>query len=238
MKTLIGITLAAFLLAPTIGRAQAAEVICKDATTSEGGRGACSGHGGIDKAATAKAEADKAAAEKATKAEAKTKAKKEKEEAKARKEAEKAEKAASEKAAKAEAKSAKAKDKVTKEADAAESAAMVTCKDGTTSKGGRGACRGHGGVDKGGAAKGAGAAAEAAAPAASEKAERAAKRAEKPAAAVKEAKPARDTAGDEKADPAKGPPTARCKDGTLSYSEHHTGACSRHGGVEEWLDKK
>jgi hypothetical protein len=22
----------------------------------------------------------------------------------------------------------------------------------------------------------------------------------------------------------------------MSYSEHHTGACSRHGGVEEWLD--
>jgi hypothetical protein len=34
----------------------------------------------------------------------------------------------------------------------------------------------------------------------------------------------------------KGPPTAKCKDGTLSYAQHHTGACSNHGGVAEWLD--
>jgi hypothetical protein len=38
-------------------------------------------------------------------------------------------------------------------------------------------------------------------------------------------------------DEGKGPPTARCKDGTFSYAQHHTGACSNHGGVEEWLDK-
>jgi len=29
-------------------------------------------------------------------------------------------------------------------------------------------------------------------------------------------------------------PTARCKDGTLSYSAHHSGTCSRHGGVAQW----
>ena len=34
----------------------------------------------------------------------------------------------------------------------------------------------------------------------------------------------------------KGPPTAKCKDGSLSYAQHHTGACSDHGGVAEWLD--
>jgi hypothetical protein len=34
----------------------------------------------------------------------------------------------------------------------------------------------------------------------------------------------------------KGPPTAKCKDGSLSYAQHHTGACSNHGGVAEWLD--
>jgi len=28
--------------------------------------------------------------------------------------------------------------------------------------------------------------------------------------------------------------TAKCKDGTFSYSKHHTGACSHHGGVAEW----
>lgn len=31
-------------------------------------------------------------------------------------------------------------------------------------------------------------------------------------------------------------PTARCADGTLSYSAHHQGTCSHHGGVAEWLD--
>ena len=28
--------------------------------------------------------------------------------------------------------------------------------------------------------------------------------------------------------------TAVCKDGTLSYSQHHRGACSHHGGVRRW----
>ena len=34
------------------------------------------------------------------------------------------------------------------------------------------------------------------------------------------------------------PPTALCKDGSSSYSQHHTGTCSGHGGVEKWLDSK
>lgn len=29
--------------------------------------------------------------------------------------------------------------------------------------------------------------------------------------------------------------TARCSDGTLSYSAHRSGTCSHHGGVAEWL---
>ncbi|MGA8332010.1 MAG: DUF3761 domain-containing protein [Mycobacterium sp.] len=35
-----------------------------------------------------------------------------------------------------------------------------------------------------------------------------------------------------------GPPpnaTARCRDGDYSYSRHHSGTCSGHGGVSEWL---
>src|SRR5881394_2098110 len=36
---------------------------------------------------------------------------------------------------------------------------------------------------------------------------------------------------------ASGKPTAKCKDGTMSYSKQHSGACSHHGGVAEWLDK-
>jgi Protein of unknown function (DUF3761) len=29
--------------------------------------------------------------------------------------------------------------------------------------------------------------------------------------------------------------TARCRDGTYSYSQNHRGTCSRHGGVASWL---
>jgi hypothetical protein len=31
--------------------------------------------------------------------------------------------------------------------------------------------------------------------------------------------------------------TARCADGTYSFSEHRSGTCSYHGGVAEWLDE-
>ena len=30
--------------------------------------------------------------------------------------------------------------------------------------------------------------------------------------------------------------TARCRDGTYSFSEHRSGTCSHHGGVAVWLD--
>jgi hypothetical protein len=30
--------------------------------------------------------------------------------------------------------------------------------------------------------------------------------------------------------------TARCRDGTYSYSQHRSGTCSYHGGVAAWLD--
>jgi hypothetical protein len=36
--------------------------------------------------------------------------------------------------------------------------------------------------------------------------------------------------------PREGEPMARCVDGTISYSRHHRGTCSNHGGVREWLD--
>ena len=29
--------------------------------------------------------------------------------------------------------------------------------------------------------------------------------------------------------------TARCRDGTYSYSEHASGTCSHHGGVSRWI---
>jgi hypothetical protein len=32
--------------------------------------------------------------------------------------------------------------------------------------------------------------------------------------------------------------TAKCKDGTYSMAKHHQGACSKHGGVGEWIEAK
>lgn len=29
--------------------------------------------------------------------------------------------------------------------------------------------------------------------------------------------------------------TAQCRDGSYSFSQHHRGTCSHHGGVEKWL---
>jgi hypothetical protein len=101
-------------------------------------------------------------------------------------------------------------------------AAATTCKDGTTSTAtGRGACSGHGGVQKAVAASSAATAAPAPQPAAATPA---------PAAAAATHAP---TAG---AAPAGA--TAKCKDGTYSMAKHHQGACSKHGGVGEWMDTK
>ena len=97
-----------------------------------------------------------------------------------------------------------------------------TCKDGTTSAAtGRGACSGHGGVQK--AAK----SAAAAAPASTETASPAAAPASKAAPAAKSTATAGNT------DPTGA--TAKCKDGTYSKSKHRKGSCSHHGGVAEFL---
>jgi len=109
---------------------------------------------------------------------------------------------------------------------------MVTCKDGTTSKGGSGACSGHGGIDK--KAKSAPAAAPAAAPSPA-----APKPTPAPAPQTASPKPAAD--GSSKGNPKNTDPAgaiAKCKDGTYSHAKGHSGACSNHGGVGEWLDKK
>ena len=86
------------------------------------------------------------------------------------------------------------------------SAQRVACKDGTLSYAGRGACSHHGGVAVPSAAT------TAPAPAT--------------ARATRLPQPL-----PQKADAA----TAKCKDGTLSYAKHHSGACSHHGGVARWL---
>ena len=113
-------------------------------------------------------------------------------------------------------------------ARAADSGAPTTCKDGTTSTAtGRGACSGHGGVQKASKSKAA-ADATAAAPAT------AAPAAAAPAAAQSAtASKSAPTAAASNTDPTGA--TAKCKDGTYSKSKHHSGTCSSHGGVAEWL---
>src|SRR5204862_5930065 len=88
----------------------------------------------------------------------------------------------------------------------------VRCKDGSTSKGGRGACSHHGGVGE-----------EAAAPPPAA--------APSPRATVPMSAGAPKSGGEEK-EVAASPTgaTARCKDGTYSHAAHHQGACSHHGG--------
>jgi hypothetical protein len=105
-----------------------------------------------------------------------------------------------------------------------------TCKDGTTSTAtGRGACSGHGGVQKAGksAAAAAPAATESASTAAAPSSPAAAPAASKAAPAAKSAATAGNT------DPTGA--TAKCKDGTYSKSKQHKGSCSHHGGVAEFL---
>ena len=116
-------------------------------------------------------------------------------------------------------------------ARAADAPATVVCKDGTTSKGGKGACSGHGGVDKG-AAKTEAKPAPSAPPAASQ--------AQAPAAPAPQARSSGSTHASPPAKAKNTDPTgaiARCKDGTYSHAKGHSGACSSHGGVAEWLDQ-
>jgi len=160
--------------------ATAATVTCKDGTTGPGGRGACRGHGGIDKSASngSTKSAPTAAAE-------------------------------------------------------PEGGNTVTCKDGATSKGGRGACRGHGGIAKAGETI-----------PAPPRASRTPPPVPPTGVPPSESPRARATPPAQVAETthhkaASTDPTgaiARCKDGVYWHSTHHQGACSRHGGVDSWMD--
>jgi len=106
----------------------------------------------------------------------------------------------------------------------ASAAATVSCTDGTMSKGGRGACSGHGGVKS---------ATTVAAPVATATAAKPAK--------TTSAAPARSTASNTtvgsgaKEDNNPTGAIAKCKDGLFSHATHRQGACSRHGGVASWM---
>ena len=118
-------------------------------------------------------------------------------------------------------------------ARAADSGAPTTCKDGTASTAtGRGACSGHGGVQRASKSKPA-----ADAPAASTAASSAAApaSAQAPTTAAKSSTASKSAPTEEASNTDPTGATAKCKDGTYSKSKHHSGTCSSHGGVAEWL---
>ena len=137
---------------------------------------------------------------------------------------------------------------------AAKSAATeVQCTDGTTGKAGRGACSRHGGVAKAAippAAKAAPVEPSTGAPAAQQRTRTESKdpqsntaRAPGNGSVLGGIFGRRDTSDTPRSSTREVPaaknlkPMATCKDGTTSYSAHHSGTCSGHGGVQTWLDK-
>ena len=121
-------SIAALLVAASIStahaQATAKTVKCKDGTTSTAtGSGACSGHGGVEAKAASTSKQSSKATEQAAKKPTKT----------------------TEQPAK---KSTKTAEPGSKKVATNNSGAKVTCTDGTSSKAGRGACSGHGGVKK------------------------------------------------------------------------------------------
>ena len=106
----------------------------------------------------------------------------------------------------------------------------VTCKDGTPSKGGQGACSSHGGIATKSTVK---SESKAAASAAKSDA-----MAMKSAAKADAKMAAKDMKADAKAEEkdAKGA-TAQCKDNTYSHAKNRQGMCSGHGGVAKMMGK-
>jgi hypothetical protein len=103
----------------------------------------------------------------------------------------------------------------------------VKCADGTSSERARGACSHHGGI----ATK-----TEARHHRDTKRDDRDTERDSEPVENSEKPMPA-DHERDRDRNAESGPVTARCKDGHFSHSAHHSGTCSGHGGVAEWLAK-
>ncbi len=121
---------------------------------------------------------------------------------------------------------------ITLNAQATAATATVTCKDGSTSKAGKGACSHHGGVNKSATASSAATSSPSPAAAPASPAPAAAAATPSPKAATSTAK----AGTSENNDPTGA--IAKCKDGLYSHSKHRSGTCSRHGGVAQWLQPK
>ncbi len=126
----------------------------------------------------------------------------------------------------------------------AQGAATVTCKDGTTSKAGKGACSHHGGVNRSATQAQPSAPSASPPPAAPETGSKATGASPAPQAPAPAPAPRTKSTGGSAATgsskAANTDPTgaiAQCKDGTYSHSKKHSGACSHHGGVAKWLDQ-
>ena len=149
----------------------------------------------------------------------------------------------------------------------AETATSVTCKDGTTAKSGRGACKGHGGVAKSdasaseeaatappagmvtckdgttskggkGACRGHGGVGESGSAATGAPAATPNASGSKQSSAAASGTSKGASSGTGKA--ANTDPSgalAKCHDGMYWHGTVHSGACSHHGGVDSWLDK-
>ena len=117
----------------------------------------------------------------------------------------------------------------------------VLCKDGSQSQAGRGACSHHGGVvanvpaqatHPGGQVGAPKVVVPPPAPPPLEQPPRSTRSAPPPAVAP----PPPSHPAARPAAPPGDHPTAQCRDGSFSYARHHSGACSRHGGVSRWTD--
>jgi hypothetical protein len=189
------------LLAPVAAvRAQDSTVACKDGTTGTAGRGACSHHGGVNKAGTATTASPTPAA--TTPA-------------------------------------ATTKSSTSTTTPAASTGTPVTCKDGTTGTAGRGACSHHGGVGTPSSTTTATTTPATAAPAKTSPAPASSTPTKTTAASPSPTTTTTTSSGSVAGKSETTDPTgaiAKCKDGLYSHSKTHTGTCSRHGGVAQWLD--